>query len=445
MQTFGNAKLNQPTIEPELRKRELLFFPKPVTAVPNQCNAFDCSADGNGIGHFKKINGENQLGRINLQILRKWNQIIFPQPKTTGCTCIYTSENRQVDRRQKFLFDDQQTMQKRRTEEKFMPVKMRSADTTHSEESSNQDTFSLKRVKYDTYSIQTTNSFCFARAEKDSSSNMSPVRENGQSEAETQEPKGLQLQNYHILSYEKEAPAENLTVLRSVYGILRGLFKNSIYIDDIKKLSPESFLVFSLICEKKFKININSLDDNLALEQLTDMVKNKTVHKRPEECKKIVFSYTIKQLKHRLRDRYTQQYRKTNFDEFFYQFYFEEISVHENILLEDFYYPIASTKCKKNSAKTINTAYLSNIRKSDKFMSDLKTYIYTQLIRDYTKEIDAKLLDLVTRWENEIKRAETLDGLKAALGSYFKGSKSKLPWTIFEVQHAIEKVRSVVY
>lgn len=445
MQTFGKTKLNLPSIEPELRKRELLFFPKPVPAVTRQCTAFDCSSEDHGIAQFKKLNGENRERGPNLQTLRKWNQIVWPQPKTTGCTCIYTSENRPVALRQKFLFDDQQTSQERRTEGKFMPVKLRSADTTHSEESSNQDTLSLKRVKYGTYSIQATASLCFAKVEEDGNSNSGSQQENGQSECETNDAKSLQLQNYHILSYEKEAPAENLSTLRSVYGILRGLFKNSIYIDDIKKLSPESFLVFSLICEKKFKISIHSSDDDVALEQLADMVRNKTVHKRPEECKKIVFSYTIKQLKHKLRDRYTQQYRKTNFDEFFYQFYFEDVAAQENILLEDFYYPIASTKCKKNSAKTINTAYLSNIRRSDKFMGDLKAYIHTQLVRDYTKEIDAKLLDLVTRWENDLKRAETLDGLKAALGSYFKGSKSKLPWTIFEVQHAIEKVRSVVY
>ena len=119
-------------------------------------------------------------------------------------------------------------------------------------------------------------------------------------------------------------------------------------------------------------------------------MRNRVVNKRPEECKKIVFSYTIKQLKHRLRHQFTEQYRKTNFDEFFYQFYFEEISKAEGIQLEDFYYPIASTKCKKNSAKTINTAYLSNIRKSGKFMDDLKSYIYSQLTKDYAKEIDAE-------------------------------------------------------
>lgn len=430
----------------ELQKRSFISLSRAFTAPTVAVNGAEnkvAASDKDKCGAWRMH--ENKSNSLKVKELGRMNQIMWPKPKVSGCTCAYTDKRRVDSVPNKFLSDTQQSEHLRANLEVFVPVKNSSVEESRSEDMSTDDVRSLKKVKRDTYCIQGTTNFVFEKRDKPVGMNNSNFQILAKDDSQIKGLQEYQMQAYHILSFERETLTNNLTIFKSVFRILSGVFKNSIFIDDIKLLSPESFIVFALICEKKFKISIGSPDDEVALAKLADVVRNKVVNKRPEECKKIVFSYTIKQLKHRLRHQFTDQYRKTCFDEFFYQVYFEEIAKREGIPLEDFYYPIASTKCKKNSAKTINTAYLSNIRKSDRFMDDLKTYIYTQLLKDYSKEIDNKLLDLITRWENEVKRSGSINDIKATLGSYFKGSKSKLPWTIFEVQHAVEKVRSVVY
>lgn len=116
-----------------------------------------------------------------------------------------------------------------------------------------------------------------------------------------------QFQKYQILNHDRTATFDNLVVFSPVYNVLRGLFKNSIFIDDIQNLTTESFIVFSVIVEKKFKVKITNQKDMDGICQLLEVIKNRIVDKRPEECKKIILTYTIKQLKYRLREQYSQQ------------------------------------------------------------------------------------------------------------------------------------------
>lgn len=450
MESFRKLKLNNLYTDPELYKRNLQSFLTHNDTL-NEAQDIDLALLANinlldfGNIHNKNLK-EQSVDGLNEPIEQKWSHIIWPKPiKACGFHPNPKDSKHNVSK-SRSQNDDQKNNFERRREEKFIPVQTRSLDTTHSYGSMNQECWCYKRVKMTTFNIQNTGSYSFCVKKSinvdhvDINNDIKKIK--GVSKIDKSE--FYEFQNYNILFNEKEASIDNLTTLKEAFNVLRGLFKSTICLDEIQKLTDEAFLVFSLVCEKKFKIKINSSRDTTALNQLADIIKNKTVNKRPEECKKIIFSYTIKQLKHRLRDRYTELYRKNTFDEFFYMFYFDEISKKEGILIEDFYYPIASTKCKKNSAKTINQTYLNNIRKSDKFMTDIGNYITKRFASDYNKEVDSKLLDLVTRWENELTKTESLTDLKEQLQSYFKGSKSKLPWTIYEVQYAIGKVKHIV-
>lgn len=308
------------------------------------------------------------------------------------------------------------------------------------------DSTSLKRIKQMNLNIQPTSHFSyFSKAvESDLSNNLKSENNGIRTATNLINIDKYHFQNYHVLSNNKFSICDNLKVFVPAYAVLRGMFKNSIFIDDIKSLGPESFIVLSVICEKKFRVKIDKQQDSTGINKLATIIKSSLVEKRPEECKKIILSYTIKQLKHRLREKYSELYRKNTFEEFFYQYYFSHVAKDQGIPLEDFYYPIASTKCKKNSAKTINKTYLMNIKKSDMFMTDLREYINSDFVRDYGKEIDSKLFDLVNRWESEFKKSDCVEHLKSLVDKYFKDSKSKLPWTIYEIQFAIGKVRKIL-
>lgn len=114
------------------------------------------------------------------------------------------------------------------------------------------------------------------------------------------------------------------------------------------------------------------------------------------------------------------------------------------IPLNYFYYPIVSIKCKKNSAKTINKTYLENIKRSERFMVEVRDYINYNFIKDYGREIDSKFMDLANRWETDHKKTDSVNLLINSIKEYFKDSKSKLPWTIYEIQFAMGKIRKIL-
>lgn len=344
---------------------------------------------------------------------------------------------------QKFFYTENQT------QESFQCIISKRPNLDSSIDMKNGDNFgliSLKRVKQKTYSIQPTVVYFHTGIDVDdadlpeSPRQIIPILDG----PKNINAKKYQLYNYHIMRHVSTLSTGCLNVLMSAYNVLRELFKNSISFDDIRNLSEKSFIVFSIICEKKFKVKIDSRDDLRAINWLSEVINSRMVDKRPEECKKIILSYTIKQLKHRLRETYPGQYIKQTFEVFFYQHYFDHISKSEGIPLDDFYYPIASTKCKKSSAKTINKAYLSNIRKSDKFMADVRQYMDQQFTHDYAKEIDNKLLDLVNKWGAEFEKAESISEITDSLDNYFRDSRAKLPWTIYEIEFALKKVRIIL-
>lgn len=318
--------------------------------------------------------------------------------------------------------------------------------STYSEGNSDQEGSSLKRVKRESYGIHKTVDFNYTGKEgREVSTTDSDQTIKGESKfLNIINVDKYEIHKYHIMTHQRVSNSGGSGMFSPVYDILKGLFKNSICVDDIKGLSSKSFLIFSVIVEKKFRIKITDQDDNSVISQLVNVIKGRSVEKRPEECKKIVLSYTIKQLKNSLKNHYAQQYRKNTFEEFFYQYYFEHVSTSESIPLEDFYYPIASVKCKKNSSKTINKTYINNIKKSEKFMVAANKYIETDFLKDYTKEIDNKLLDLINRWESEFKKMASLDVFKSSIAEYFKDDKSKMPWTNSEIQYAIGKVRKII-
>jgi len=269
------------------------------------------------------------------------------------------------------------------------------------------------------------------------------IKENNNAEelASVKPSRCLSLMNFKILCSTANVADNNVKLLIPAYNLLKDIFKNEITQELFDSLDIVSIAVVQIIIEKKFEIKLNPAKVNF--KSIQAILENERSKKRPEECKKMVFGYAIKNLKRRLKESINCKYKKNGFEDFFYRHYFERVSNQEGIQLEDFYYPIVSEKKKIGNSRTINKTYIKIIKKSDYFINDFQEYIEKYFIADYSKEIDNKLLDLLTKFESIFNLAENKDW-KQSMQSQLSLSKSKLPWTLIEVNSAISKVKSIL-
>ena len=249
------------------------------------------------------------------------------------------------------------------------------------------------------------------------------------------------LMNFRILSNVVGSKNNQISLFMGAYRVLKDVFKGKLEGMDLDNLDPASLAVVEVVMEKKFEVRLGQA--GMTTAAIESLLANEVFKKRPEECKKMVFGYVIKQLKRRLKDSLTCRYRKSGFEEVFYRHYFEAAAKQEGLPIEDFYYPIVSDKKKVGTVKTINKVYIANIKKSDLFISDFEEYIVRHFLSDYTKEIDVKLFELIAKFESLFKHL-SLEDLRLKLRAQLSLSKTKLPWTLFETRNAISRVKSIV-
>ena len=249
--------------------------------------------------------------------------------------------------------------------------------------------------------------------------------------------------DFKIISPDSLVNTVEMHLFIPAFEFLKDMFKGSIRTNSISNFCPASLIIIHSVLEKKFEIELTT--DQAGLAKLEQLVANDVFRRRPEECKKMVFGYAIKQLKRRLRDSLNCRYRKNGFEEFFYTHYFGEAAAKEGLPIADFYYPIVSEKKKMGSARTINKAYISNIKKSDAFAADFEEYLNVFFVDDYCKEIDNKIFDLMSKWESIYKTSLGPDQWQQNMQAQLGLSKSKLPWTIGEIKTAIDRVKKIMF
>ena len=445
METFRKIRNDKPEEDRELSKRSLERFTSQNNSHTHETLIIKPRVAQGADGFSAGVAEMEQRQRLSLQYYHYLTALSHANEINSLCDFSRGMDSQQQVSRSRPAQFNKTNIVELGGVEGLQPIAKGGSRSIRSEEDRSFPTM-FKRVKQRSYDIQNTSSYFLNSNGQQSvrSSELAGPEPKPDSRQNIDNVDRYNLQRFEILNYSKSLAFDSLGVFSAAFLVLRALFKNSVMVGDIGRLSEESFVLFSVICEKKFKVRVENPKDTTGINQLIEVVKEQVVDKRPEECKKIVLSYSIKHLKYQLREKYSQQYRKNSFEEFFYAYYFEEISKAEGIPLADFYYPIASTKCKKNSAKTINKTYLQNIGKSQLFMESLRDYIANGFVKDYSREIDNKLMDLINRWEESYTKRESITLLKESLEDYFKDSKSKLPWTIYEIQYAMGKVKKAL-
>ena len=167
--------------------------------------------------------------------------------------------------------------------------------------------------------------------------------------------------------------------------------------------------------------------------------------KRPEENCKFIFKRCLKHMREKLKTiSGSSKNSKKDSEKFFVEYYFQEVAELTNQPIESFFHPQNSNQNSNGRVKTINSQYIHNISKSKKFMSDFMEYIRIGLEDDYKQTIKQKMKNICYRWEKDFRTSPDFnETIKSTCTNIEKNIKCKLPWTMVEVQSAIESVKQL--
>ena len=140
---------------------------------------------------------------------------------------------------------------------------------------------------------------------------------------------------------------------------------------------------------------------------------------------------------------------KSSLEKQFYQKYFGEIATLNNISLFKFYFP--RNNCKYSSIsihKSINKDYLRYISMNSKFINEIKKYINEKLFEEEKNLIEIRLNNKIEKLKKKILKffeCKTENSIIEQFDFFINkkirnNNQFKLPWSIFQLQKAIENV-----
>ena len=189
--------------------------------------------------------------------------------------------------------------------------------------------------------------------------------------------------------------------------------------------------------------------------------------KRNEENLKCIFKYAQKFLRLQFRKNHLDfRYRKGDvnmkqknlIDLGFYTYYFGKIADIKGWPIAKFFHPKvfsggkaslgSSLESPDQRPKTINREYIDNLRKSEKFMTDISSFLNnnymletnqtTGIIDQYKEISEEKMMQKMDQWCKLIKKNGDVKGLEKILDDLITNDKCKLPWSIMEIERAVE-------
>lgn len=226
----------------------------------------------------------------------------------------------------------------------------------------------------------------------------------------------------------------NGTNFDALKSLLLGLFTRQLKEEDLCELSAHEVGIFQAVLERK-NYNTAQCSKPLTLVTLNAMVN--TSARRSEEKFKFIIKRIIKHLKKK---------EKIKTEHEFYRVYFADLSVKLGVPLDYFYDP--HNKLLKNTHfKSLSTDYVMLLLKSDLFLIELLFYLEKSIIKDHIESLETKVSNLCKKWENIYeslhKEKQSADFIKQLILNTEKGSK--LPWSVGEVNEAIDLMKNIVY
>jgi hypothetical protein len=241
------------------------------------------------------------------------------------------------------------------------------------------------------------------------------------------------------LTSNKRKP--NFKHLHNVYFVCHQMFSTgSLTTESYRLLDWEEDILNCLIHRKYFykmtpTETMAPADEKV--QKINEILSSRS-NKRPEECYKFILTRIIKNLKRNFGAKPGQSLEES--ERSFYHYYFAEVAAEMSLNLENFYYPITRKQLDKIK---LNSQYFDKIFKSKRFLNDTFNYLDNVLREEYQEELKQKLRTFLNKYDlmlrrNPDKREETLRKIKDYL---LKNKRCKLPWTVREINEAVERFR----
>ena len=175
-----------------------------------------------------------------------------------------------------------------------------------------------------------------------------------------------------------------------------------------------------------------------------DQIQGKETKREAEDYNRYVFKRCLAQMLKEFASK-NEKIKKRNMEKRFYEHYFSKIAKEKGIKLEHFYKPKPGNEKDNEVPRSFNQTYIKNICSNPDFKKELLDYLNNGLLENEKQCLEKKLNWFVNVWQEIIEKAECKETAAKEIcmdvGVSRKGMKYLLPWTIFEVKDAIEKVR----
>lgn len=161
--------------------------------------------------------------------------------------------------------------------------------------------------------------------------------------------------------------------------------------------------------------------------------------KKTDECYKFVLirilSFARREIQAKL------PYEVTN--DVFYSALFKETSEREGVPLSEYHYPLTREYSNK---VYLNAKYFSRIFKCRRLVEFGVRLIGERIHDSHLREIHSKLSQIVLKWEKMFQRSGAVDNesVESLLMKVFSKKRYSIPWTFFELDHAIRKYQKFV-
>jgi hypothetical protein len=217
--------------------------------------------------------------------------------------------------------------------------------------------------------------------------------------------------------------------------------------NDLGLNTYEIQIIKEILIKKKYPID----EGNLLDLKILNNFKNCTLIKKNEDMLKFVIKKCIRTMQTEFINHIKSSFVKgelifknvsiteikKNKDKFFYLYYFDKISKEDNIPIEQFYH-FRSWKNRnlKDIPKSVTKQSLKLWKKNPVFIKKMISYIQFSLKDSFIEFNKTKINKMIEKWEKIIETHGKEEGIEKIL-SKFKLKGNKLPWTISEVENAI--------
>ena len=225
-------------------------------------------------------------------------------------------------------------------------------------------------------------------------------------------------------------------------------------LDHLTRLESDLLICF---CKKKRFHNFQNITLTATYFQ---SVRENPSHKSKEENLKFVFKKAFKFLKENILDRFPIQIfevlkpllrsleRSSQIEYTFAAFYFQAQAIALGVPLENFFQPSIKRNYRvinvASTPKSINKGYLQAVKRSRLFISHFTQYVSRQLLNQSKMLLISKTEELISKWE-EVYIENGSGVLKRKIAKQFlKQSKTKLPWSLSEIEFSIEQALGLI-